>query len=480
MAQEIDTDYLIVGAGAAGMAFADELLAHSDATIAIVDRRQAPGGHWVDAYPFVRLHQPSAFYGISSAPLGHDAIDQNGTNAGFYELAGPDEIRAYYDRIMQRHFLPTGRVRHFPSCDYAGDGRLVSRLSSASWHVNVRRKTIDTAYLEGTIPATSPPPFEVAQGVLCVPVAAITCLEERPERYVIVGAGKTALDACVWLLEQGVPASAICWIKPREAWWMNRRFQQPQTLAAELYRGVALQLEAMAEAMSVNDLFARLEAERFFLRIDTSVKPSMFRGALLSEGEVTLLRRIENVVRMGHVRRIERDAIVLDEGRIPTDERTLHVHCAARALARPPRRPIFEPGRLTNQPFQWGFACYQAAMLGVIEATVENDEEKNRLAPPISYWNENEDYLTAFLATMIGDRARAEHPALARWIKTTRLNPVNSLSAYREQPDVKATRERLKRAGLPAAINLQKLLGALARPPRVGGSRSRSSSGQRS
>ena len=96
MSAELDTDYLVVGTGAAGMAFTDALLAHSDATVTIVDRRHAPGGHWIDAYPYVRLHQPSTFYGVSSVPLGEDAIDTVGTNAGFDELAGADQIRAYY------------------------------------------------------------------------------------------------------------------------------------------------------------------------------------------------------------------------------------------------------------------------------------------------------------------------------------------------------------------------------------------------
>ena len=53
----LETDYLVVGAGAAAMAFADTLLEDSDASMAIVDRRHKPGGHWLDAYPFVRLHQ---------------------------------------------------------------------------------------------------------------------------------------------------------------------------------------------------------------------------------------------------------------------------------------------------------------------------------------------------------------------------------------------------------------------------------------
>ncbi|OAJ54896.1 hypothetical protein A6V36_08655 [Paraburkholderia ginsengiterrae] len=66
----------------------------------------------------------------------------------------------------------------------------------------MRRKVVDTAYLEGTVPATSAPPFEVADGVRCVPAGDVTRITERPERFVVIGAGKTALDTCVWLLEQ--------------------------------------------------------------------------------------------------------------------------------------------------------------------------------------------------------------------------------------------------------------------------------------
>ena len=55
-----ETDYLVKGAGASAMAFVDVMLRETDATFTIVDRRHAPGGHWNDAYPFLRLHQPSA------------------------------------------------------------------------------------------------------------------------------------------------------------------------------------------------------------------------------------------------------------------------------------------------------------------------------------------------------------------------------------------------------------------------------------
>ncbi|MEO0755046.1 MAG: NAD(P)-binding protein, partial [Pseudomonadota bacterium] len=68
----MQTDYLIIGAGAQGLIFADELLTHSDADIVLVDRRDRVGGHWNDAYGFVRLHQPSAYYGVGSKALGRD------------------------------------------------------------------------------------------------------------------------------------------------------------------------------------------------------------------------------------------------------------------------------------------------------------------------------------------------------------------------------------------------------------------------
>jgi hypothetical protein len=459
VSHELETDYLVIGGGAAAMAFTDALLAHSNATVTIVDRRHAPGGHWVDAYPYVRLHQPSTFYGVSSVPLGRDAIDVAGTNAGFYELAGADELRAYFEHVMHRHFLPTGRVRWFPSCEYVGENRFVSRLADASWRVDVRRRLVDTTYLEGSIPATSPPPFDVADGVRCVPAGDIARVGDRPERFVIIGAGKTALDTCAFLLERGVPSSAIRWIKPREAWWINRRFQQPHTLVPDLYRGVAIQLEAMAEATSVADLFARLEVEKFFLRIDPAITPTMFRGAVVSEPEIAQLRGIEDVVRLGHVRRIERDEIVLDEGRVPTNERTVHVHCASGGLARPAPRPIFEPGRVTVQPFTWGFACFQFAMLGVVEATIESDDDKNRLCPPIRYWDENTDYLSSFLAGLANEAARAAYPALASWAKTTRLNPAGGVAKYRDDPKVMDARDRIKRFGFAAGANLMKLLG---------------------
>ncbi len=460
MATAIDADYVVVGSGASGMAFVDEIVTHTDATVAIVDRRHRPGGHWVDAYPFVRLHQPSAFYGVSSTPLGGDAIDGPGHNEGFYELAGPAELCAYYDRVMQRRLLASGRVQYFPGCDYQADGTVVSRLSGANLSVTARRRVVDTTYAEGTIPATSPPPFDVADGARCVPVGALARIEATPERFVIVGGGKTAMDACVWLLGNGVPPASIVWIKPREAWWLNRRFQQPLTLLPDLYLGASRQIEAMALATSADDLMLRLEAAEIFVRIDPSVTPTMFRGAIVSESEVEQLRTIDNVVRRGHVRRIDSAAITFDDGSMETSPGTLHVHCAAAALPRRPLRPIFEPGRITVQMTRWGFSPMQAALIGVVEALADDDEARNRLCPAFSNFDTNAHFVQAYLTSMLGDRARAGHPGVDAWMKSTRLNPGSQIRDHLGDPKVGDAHERIKRHAGPAMANLKRLAGA--------------------
>src|SRR6478609_2742840 len=98
----IEADYLVVGAGAMGMAFTDALTDHADVRVALVERRHSPGGHWLEAYPFVRLHQASAFYGVASTLLGGGQLQQSGPEEGLQERASQSEICAYYARMRDR------------------------------------------------------------------------------------------------------------------------------------------------------------------------------------------------------------------------------------------------------------------------------------------------------------------------------------------------------------------------------------------
>jgi cation diffusion facilitator CzcD-associated flavoprotein CzcO len=170
----IETDYLVIGAGAAGMAFTDALIAACDADVVMVDRRHRPGGHWHDAYPFVRLHGPSALYGVNSRRLGTDVIEQAGPNAGYYPRATAAEICAYYQQVLDEVLLASGRVRFFGMSDCtsaAGNSQqFTSRLTGETTSVRVRKRVVDARYLEPSIPATQAPPFGIETGAWVIPV----------------------------------------------------------------------------------------------------------------------------------------------------------------------------------------------------------------------------------------------------------------------------------------------------------------------
>src|SRR5690242_21538457 len=112
--------------------------------------------------------------------------------------------------------------------------------------------------MQSRVPATEPPPFSVADGVTCIPVGELTKISTAPAGYVIVGAGKTAMDAVCWLLDRGTAPSAITWIRPRDSWLLNRKNFQPATGVVRTFESVVLELEAMAECDSIEEVYARL------------------------------------------------------------------------------------------------------------------------------------------------------------------------------------------------------------------------------
>lgn len=175
---QFETDYLVIGAGATGLAFADTMLQESKAHITIVDQHAQPGGHWNDAYPFVGLHQPSAFYGVNSLELGSGRKDTHGFNAGLYELASGADVSSYFHKVMRQVLLPSGRVQCMPLSRHAGsDGhsaQVQSMLSGQETRITVRKKCMDATYFSPNVPATSAPKFAVADGVRLVTPTQLT------------------------------------------------------------------------------------------------------------------------------------------------------------------------------------------------------------------------------------------------------------------------------------------------------------------
>jgi hypothetical protein len=460
----IETDYLVIGAGAAGMSFTDALIdADRESEVVMVDRRPAPGGHWNDAYPFVRLHQPAACYGVNSRTLGHDRLDEQGPNAGLYQQADGIEICDYFRRVMDEHHVASGQVRFFPMCNYVGletpDVAFVEALTGVTTRVKVRQAVVDARYLEPTIPSRHTSPFTVETDVRCIAVNQLADVREPATGYTIIGGGKTGSDACTWLLGNGVDPDNIRWIRPRDAWMWNRAQVQPLELVTDTIDGVSRGVEASAEAESVDDLFARLEAIGQLLRLDPQVAPTMYHAATLTLAELELLRSVENVIRLGHIKAIGGDEIVLEQGTISTDRGQLYVDCSGAGLGKAPARPIFEPGRITLQCISTVFPTFNAAVIGYLEASRGADGvAKSNLSPTNRYPDAAEDWIPNMRGQLESMRLWNEQPDMAGWLESSRLNIARGMFEKAGEPRMAEAITRLLTYSEPAVVNLERLL----------------------
>src|SRR5262249_54770368 len=157
----------------------------------------------------------------------------------------------------------------------------------------------------------------------------------------------------------------IIWVRPREPWMLNRAVVQPDPAVA---LGLAADTMAAAvDAESLDDLFLRLEAAGGMPRIHRAVGPTMAKTPTPRAWELDLLRTIEHVVRMGHVRHVAGREIVLDGGSVPLAPDSLVVHCAASGLQYPPLVPVWGSDKIRLQTIRVGFPCFCAALAGYVE-----------------------------------------------------------------------------------------------------------------
>jgi NAD(P)-binding Rossmann-like domain len=478
--QHTETDYLIIGSGASGMAFADTLLQEtqgSDTHITIVDRHAKPGGHWNDAYPFVTLHQPSAFYGVNSLDLGSNRKDTIGPNQGMYELASGPEVSGYYDKVMNQKMLPSGRVSYHPMCNFldydgnAGVGIFESILSGAQTHVKVRKKLVDANFYGPAVPSTHTPKFKVAEGVKLVTPNALAQLwqradSERSTKFCILGAGKTAMDAAIWLLNSGAAPDAISWVMPRDSWLVNRITTQP---GAEFFNesigGQAKLMACFASASSVDDLFLKLEASDQMLRIYPDHTPSMFHFATMTKREIEILQRIKNVIRMGRVQALEPEAIVLDGGNVAMDANTLYIDCTASAVEPRALQPIFQPGKIVLQLVRAPLPTFSAALIAYVEAHYPDDAgdaTKNKLCGNVPFPHTLADYPRTMMVNMMNQMQWGQDKTLRAWMRESRLDGFAKLMTSVDPSDVEKMTilGNLKAQAMAAMANMPKLLAA--------------------
>ena len=444
-----------------GMAFVDTLLDENPkADIIMIDRYAKPGGHWNMAYPFVTLHQPSAYYGVNSKELSTGKRDKTGLNQGLADLANRDEIMAYYDGIMRHKFLASGRVRYFPLCEHLGDGQVQHRLNGQSYQLEFK-KIVDCTYLKTNIPATHTPNFSVAPEVKFIPINDLPALQTSPAGFTIIGGGKTGIDAILWLLENQVPPSKIRWIISRDAWLLDRANTQSDPDFFEKTIGTqAAMFEAIATSTSKGDMFDRLEACGYLLRLDPTIKPAMFHGATISKAELEVLRAVKDIVRKGHVASINKDHLSFVNGRTEPTLGHVMVDCSASAVKDYVEKPIFDGGRITPQTVRAYQPVFSAALTAWIETHIEREAEKNRLMAIVPLPDNLDTFVRMTSQNMMNQYLWGQNKALRHWMRSARLDGFSKMVSEVDKSDKAKIEilERLKQNAMPAMAKLQSYL----------------------
>jgi len=192
----------------------------------------------------------------------------------------------------------------------------------------------------------------------------------------------------------------------------------------------------------------------------------MYRCAIVSEAELAQLRRIRNVVRLGRVRALGTDRIVLDHGEIATTADHVHVHCSTSGLPRGAAQPVFQAGRIVPQYVRRCSPTFSAAFIAHLEATLDDDDEKNALCEPVPVPEVPLDWLRMNLHTARNQQRWSHRPQLQDWLRGSRLEAYAGLfeAASRQADSAWLTLQaRYRCARSPALHRMTGLLEAEAR-----------------
>ena len=431
MTETLSADYLVVGSGAMGLAFVDTLLTSTlDKTVILVDRYPRPGGHWILAYPYVRLHQPAAHYGVNSRHLGTGKIDEVGWNKGIPELSSRDEILNYYDLLLRETFLPSGRVRYFPKHEYNGERRFESILTGKVYEVTPDTTIVDATYSDTKVPSMRPPEYSVAKDVSLITPNDLPSIKRGYGNYTVVGAGKTGIDAILWLVDNKIPYSDITWIMPRDPLFYKRN-KMEDFAAASLKAN-----ESIMAAKCVDDVWrGQVEAGQLMV-FDEDIAPTVWHCPTISKLEYEALRKIENIIRKGRVVSISADEVTLTKGSYTPEKDALYIDCSATAIRKRAPVRIFQDKHITLQPVRLCQQTFSAAVIAHVESAYAPDEElKNYLCTPIPMPNTPADAALTQLQTNTNALRWAQHPKTQQFVSGSRLDLFGALIKPPEDPE---------------------------------------------
>eukprot|EP00555_Chaetoceros_dichaeta_P009045 CAMPEP_0198254542 /NCGR_PEP_ID=MMETSP1447-20131203/4831_1 /TAXON_ID=420782 /ORGANISM="Chaetoceros dichaeta, Strain CCMP1751" /LENGTH=310 /DNA_ID=CAMNT_0043940633 /DNA_START=587 /DNA_END=1519 /DNA_ORIENTATION=- len=276
-----------------------------------------------------------------------------------------------------------------------------------------------------------PPPFEINDSsVLTVPVNDVPkMVESHPGiDFVVAGAGKTGADAILELLRLGIHSSRIIWVIPNDSWYYIREdLFSPESFVPALTRI----MNTFLESNSCEETFLKLEGtpNSIITRLDQNILPKVFKGATICRSEISKLRSIDRMIRLGRIVRIENGIMELEKGNICLTNYSCVIDCTANGIQMRKPVPIFCDKKIILQPIQTFQPVYSAALIAYVETHIPNEVTQNNICRVVSYPAGVEDYIkTLYDAHKV---LKALKVNCMRFVRKSRLNMASGVPRWR-------------------------------------------------
>ena len=240
-------------------------------------------------------------------------------------------------------------------------------MLSVHFQVKILRKTVDATRMAANVPSMRPPTYNIGEGVNLVAINGLVNLKSPFKRYVVIGAGKTGLDALLYLLERNVNPDKITWIVPNDCWYLNRDVFNMKDLWSEMEK----QYRAVVQAKDVDDIYVKYEEIGIMMRVDKTYWPSRMRGATITKEELEKVCQVKNIIRQGRIKSLFSKIILFENGSsISGDPEALYVDCSASGCglgAHVPAVPVFNGKTINLQMFLLPQPCASSGIIAALE-----------------------------------------------------------------------------------------------------------------
>ena len=213
-----------------------------------------------------------------------------------------------------------------------------------------------------------------------------------------------------------MPKEKIYWFVSQDSWFWNREVVQPPLVGKAF---LAL-LNAVNNNKLADEAFLDLEKIGNVFRLDKNIRPTKWKCATISKKELETVRKIQNVIRKGRVKKVTNNNIVLECGKEKNLERSITVDCSACGLASRPKKKIFSENSIILQSTMMCQQVFSASIIAKIESLKLTTNEKNALVSPVPHPEFANDLSKCLIQSFKNlDRVNRKFPM---WMRMARLN----------------------------------------------------------